>query len=584
MASRRVSLQTRWTLSALLAAAIPLAALGWATLRIQRAGLMRAEQELEVAVIDRVADTLERDLDYASEATLRVGRTLTEGRIADVDARVSVAREIMARAAALQHVAVYTGEGEWVDTIARRGEPGEPAPPRRIPEAILRERPERGAWMAPTFDRNGVALRYVVALSDRGQVRAWVIGTVAPRWVDDAVASISRDRFGRGDRVVVVDQELRLLSRGPGLDVGASLRGRDVFSRVQLPAAAFRRRFELTASFDGGGEAMVGTVRVLPERRWALAVRRPESEAFGALRDARALLLAGVAACVAMAVTVGVALAARITRPVRALVALAQAYGARRFEARSPVRPGDELEALGEAMEAMADGIVAGEAEVARRREVEGELSRFLPAEVVTAVTERGARLSLGGERRAVTVLFADVVDFTGFSESAPPERAVALLNELFTVLTEVVFRRGGMVDKFIGDCVMAVWGAGTEPLDPRAQARAALEAAEDMHRFVEASAPEWAERYGVELRLGVGVNAGEALLGNLGSESRMEYTVIGDVVNVASRLESLARGGQTLVTGEVAALAGAAFALNPLGAHPLRGKRAETDIYEVLE
>lgn len=543
---------------------------------------MRAEQELEVAVIDRVAESLERDLDYAGEATLRVGRTLTEGNITDVDARIDVAKEIMARAAALQHVAIYTAQGEWVDTIARRAEPGEPAPPRSIDASFLRAPPEHGAWMRPLFDRNGAVLRYVVALVRGGALRAWVIGTVAPRWIDDSVTAVSRARFGNGDRIVVVDEDTRLLSRGPGLDVGGSLHGRDVFSKVLLPPAAFGRRFELTVGFHQHRTAMVGTVRVLPERRWALAVRRPESEAFAALAEARKLLVLGVLAAVALAIAVGVVLATRIIQPVKKLMKLAGDYGARRFDSRSTVHTRDELEALGTAMEAMADGITKGEAEVARRRKIEGDLARFLPAEVASAVSTGGARLSLGGERRVVTVLFADVVNFTGFSERAAPEASVALLNELFTVLTEVIFRRGGMVDKFMGDCVMAVWGAGTETVEQTQQVQAALDAAEDMHRFVEVSAPEWAERYGVELKLGIGVNTGEGLVGNLGSESRMEYTVIGDVVNVASRLESLSRAGQTLVTGEVAALAPGSVELIALGSHPLRGKRAEVELFEV--
>ena len=173
-----------------------------------------------------------------------------------------------------------------------------------------------------------------------------------------------------------------------------------------------------------------------------------------------------------------------------------------------------------------------------------------------------------------------------GFSESTAKRVMAAVntapedfLNELFTVLTEVVFRHGGTVDKFIGDCVMAIFGAPSTQADHAARA---LACAEDMHRFVEASAPAWKARFGVECRLGVGINAGEALVGNLGSETRMEYTAIGDVVNVAARLEGLARPGQTLCTAEVAAAVDDTFTLAPLGEHPLRGKRQAVQILEL--
>lgn len=578
----RVSLRTRWTAALLAVALIPLAALSAVTLGIQRSGLLRAEQELELAVCDRVGDSLDRDLDYAGEATLRLGRVLTEGRIADDEGRLFVAREILARAAALQHVAVYTPEGDHVDTIARRDESREPAPPRRIPDEVQQRRPEFGEWAEPAFDANGVTLRFVVALLRDGQLRGWVVGTLSPRWIEDAVGSISRDRFGAPDRVLVVDRSLRLLSRGPGLAVGASLAGREIFTRVRLTPESFARPLQLTEDYLAE-EPMVGSLRTLPERRWAVVVRRPEREVFLTLHASRRLVIVGALGLALLAALVGAWLGARTTRPIAALVELTRAYAARRFGERSTVRTGDELEALGSAMESMADTLVESEREVGRLARVEHDLSRFLPAEVAQAVAQGRASLALGGDRRRVTVLFADVVAFTAFAEKAAPEQVVAFLNELFTVLTEVVFRHGGMVDKFIGDCVMAVWGAGSAPLDDEAQRRAALEAAEDMHRFVEVSAPEWRERYGIDVSLGIGVHSGEALLGNLGSEARMEYTAIGDVVNVAARLESLARGAQTLVTAEVAAGMSGAFAFSPLGPHPIRGKREPVEIFEVM-
>ncbi|MDB4931052.1 MAG: Adenylate cyclase, partial [Myxococcaceae bacterium] len=288
----RVSLRLRWTAALLAVALLPLAALAVLTLRIQRSGLHRAEQELELAVCDRVGDALDRDLDYAGEATLRLGRVLTEGRIADDEARLFIAREVLARAAALQHVAVYTPAGDHVDTIARVDESREPAPPRRIPDEVRRRRPELGEWAAPAFEANGVTLRYVVALVRDGQLRGWVVGTVSPRWIEDTVAGISRDRFGAADRVLVVDPSLRLLSRGPGEAAGASLAGREIFSRVHLSPGAFARPLQLTEDYLGA-EPMVGSLRTLPARRWAVLVRRPEREVFLALYASRRLLLVG---------------------------------------------------------------------------------------------------------------------------------------------------------------------------------------------------------------------------------------------------------------------------------------------------
>jgi class 3 adenylate cyclase len=204
-----------------------------------------------------------------------------------------------------------------------------------------------------------------------------------------------------------------------------------------------------------------------------------------------------------------------------------------------------------------------------------------MPAEAADAATE----LELGGTRKLVTVVFADVVAFTGFAERASPERAVAFLNELFTILSEIVFRHQGMVDKFIGDCIMAVFQCGDSPsgADARDDVARALAAAEDMHVFVESNLPRWRQAYDFRVELGIGVATGEVLVGNLGSASRMEYTVIGDAVNVAARLEALARPRQTLTTRDVvdASPRGAGFA--SLGEHALRGRAAAVEVFEVV-
>jgi class 3 adenylate cyclase len=156
----------------------------------------------------------------------------------------------------------------------------------------------------------------------------------------------------------------------------------------------------------------------------------------------------------------------------------------------------------------------------------------------------------------------------------------VALLNELFTILTEIVFRHGGTLDKFVGDCVMAMWGAPTPQDDHAARA---LAAAEDMMRWLEAGNASWEAKFGVKIELAIGIHSGEAIVGNVGSETRMEFTAIGDTVNVAARLEAIARPMQVLVTSEARAAAGPErFDLVDLGARALTGRAAPVHLWEL--
>ena len=156
----------------------------------------------------------------------------------------------------------------------------------------------------------------------------------------------------------------------------------------------------------------------------------------------------------------------------------------------------------------------------------------------------------------------------------------MALLNELFTFATEIVQRRGGMIDKFIGDCVMAVWGAPeTHPDD----ALRAVQAARGPAAVAGHGQPAVAAECGVEIQLAIGVHTGPAVAGNVGSEKRMEYTVIGDTVNVAARLEAMAQPGQILVSESTRERhRRERDGLCPPGAQALHGRTAATRIYEV--
>ncbi len=589
VSTRRVSLRVRWTVALLAAAFAPLLMLSWVTARTVRAGLADTERELQLTILDSTARSVVSEIEYAEETTHRIGRTLLDADTGTPEGRVTLARDLLARAASLREVAVYAPDGSRVDTIQRARADASLSSLDRVPDDVLHAAPAP-AWLPAEFVNRTVALRYVEPVTDDGRVRAWVVATLDPRWLDALIEQVSVRQYDTGRRLLVVDANLRQLVRGAE-PVGASLARRDIFQSadfLRFQREGTLRDFNLTMEYRDRGVPMVGAFRVLRRMRWFVAVRRTQDEAYRALADARRVLMLGAVGCIALAVGLGTWLARRTTRPIDQLEDLTRAYAARRFTTRSSVKTGDELEVLGSSLESMADQLQQSEAEVARRARIERDLARFLPGEVARSVADGSQSLALGGVRREVTVLFADVASFTTFSEAAPPEKVVALLNELFTVLTEVVFRHGGMVDKFIGDCVMAVFGTGSDARDDAADgddspAARALAAAEDMHRFVEASAPAWQETYGVEVRLGIGVNRGEALIGNLGSETRMEYTVIGDTVNVAARLEGLARGGQTLVTGSLARSVGARFTYNPLGAHPLRGKRELVEIFEVM-
>jgi class 3 adenylate cyclase len=179
------------------------------------------------------------------------------------------------------------------------------------------------------------------------------------------------------------------------------------------------------------------------------------------------------------------------------------------------------------------------------------------------------------GERREVTVMFVDIRDFTPFAESNTAEDTVARLNALFEIVVPAVVDAGGHVNKFLGDGALAVFGA---PNDLADHADAAVSAAVLIHRLV-------AERFGGELRIGIGINTGVVIAGTIGGGGKLEFTLIGDTVNVAARVEQLTKttGDAILLAGQtVDVLAGRPHALTDRGCHAVKGKSAPVPVFAV--
>lgn len=569
-----LSLRFKWLVALLTVGAIPLVAFAAIGLGIQRRALEETERNLEAAVVDEAAENVSGVFDGLEAATREVAKAISDDKIRDPDARIAVAKASVTRAAAVDCVAVYSPDGTFVDAIATGPVRADVDVPKKLTAEWTSGRP--GIFV--TFTDERVEIVSVSPILSGEVNRGYTLGRVDVSKLSERIVALSRARFGNEGRIVVVDGRVRMIAGGrPEMRPGRSIP--ELSARASsLGVTGTTNTFPFVSPT---GEAMVGTLRSVPERGFGVFVSRPEAEAFVSLGEARRALLYAAIGFVVLAVVASAWLARRTTKPLVDLVRLTERYGRREFDARSTVKTGDEVERLGTSLEKMADGIRDGEEEIRRRAAVEANLARYMPAEVVREVVAGKSSLALGGERRDVSVVFADVASFTTFAETAPPEEVVTFLNELFTVLSEIVFRHQGMVDKFVGDCVMAVFGTSGDPT----HAESAIRAAEEMHRFVETLAPDWLVRFGIEVKLGIGVASGAALVGNLGSETRMEYTAIGDTVNVASRLETLARPGTVLVTAQVVeAVSGAegGYEFRSLGRQTIRGKKEPLELFEL--
>ncbi len=208
--------------------------------------------------------------------------------------------------------------------------------------------------------------------------------------------------------------------------------------------------------------------------------------------------------------------------------------------------------------------------------------NKYMSKEIVEKIVQEGEEsIKLGGDKKDITVMFIDIRGFTPISESLEPEVVVDILNEYLTMATEEIINNNGVLDKYIGDGIMALFNVPYSMDDPEV---ACLKAAFAIKSKSEVLYKKLYDKYGKGVEFGIGINCGNAIVGNIGSEKRMDYTAIGDTVNTAARLESNAKKGQILISEELYTRVADKVTVNVVGELKLKGKEKPLLTYEVVD
>jgi adenylate cyclase len=284
--------------------------------------------------------------------------------------------------------------------------------------------------------------------------------------------------------------------------------------------------------------------------------------------------LAALSISIVLAVGLAIYFSNTMARPLKELRRAVIAIGEGKLETRLNTSSGDEFAEVAVAVNEMAAGL--------QQRDIfKGTLVRYMSGQLAEKILSSGKIPDLKGERRKITVLFADVRGFTSLSEKLPPENVFALLNDYFDKMIEEISKNHGMLNKFMGDGLMAVFGAIEEDLY---QEENAIKAALGMRHVLEGMRERFQIERQVDLKIGIGINTGVALVGNIGSNQRMEFTAIGDTVNLGSRLESATKEFNTdiIVSEYTYVAARTQFQFRSLGPLTIRGREEPVSAYAV--
>lgn len=402
-----------------------------------------------------------------------------------------------------------------------------------------------------------------------------VVGSMSMRVdLDEAFSGLLEStRFGKSGYVVLVNHDGLIVAHPDRSRTGADISG---YRAVQLGLNG--EQGSLVDRNEAGRERFFfyrpmkspGTINPKP---MLLMAEMDEDEASSSLRYLKYKLLLGAGLIMFACLAIALQLSHYIKKPLQELLHMVEQVQEGDLAARAHSLGRDEFGQLGTALNKMAEGLQ-------ERDMVKEVFGRYVTTQVSEEVLK--GKINLGGESRRVTILFSDIRNFTAMAEQMEPTQVVDFLNDYFSEMVEAVFEFGGVLDKFMGDGMMAVFGSfGDEPDHPRRAVMAALRmkallAKINGRRSIRGKPP---------INIGIGIHTDEVIIGNIGSHKRLDYTVVGDGVNTTSRIEALNKQFNTtiLVTSETFDEVGEFFNCRLMPEAQVKGKARTLQVYEVL-
>ena len=433
---------------------------------------------------------------------------------------------------------------------------------------------ERSAkiWYGPVIYYDDSEPFMTIAVAGNRKDTGIAIAEINLKLIWDVISTI---RVGHTGHAFVLDQSGRLIAHP---DISLVLRGTN-----DAALTAMRRLRQAIDAASGGaiatknsaGETVVTAMAAIPGAEWEVFVEQPLSEAFApiyaTLWRTGGLLLGGAAFAALLAYW----LARRMTEPIGVLERGTERIGAGQFDYRIEIATGDEFERLANRFNQMAGELAVSQ----ERSERIDRLKRFLAPQVAELVEKAGDESVLAGQRTEVVVVFCDLRGFTAFSAKSRPDEIMQVLKEYHEVLGSIITRYEATLTNFSGDGVMVLVNAPVPCAEPAIRS---VEMAIEMQKVVQSLVTRWRSR-GDEIGFGIGLAMGRATVGRIGYESRVEYTAIGNVVNLASRLCSSAENEQILIDPTLAEAVNDKFPLAALGGRRFKGFDKDLAVFSVV-
>ncbi|MEN8154464.1 MAG: adenylate/guanylate cyclase domain-containing protein [Acidobacteriota bacterium] len=585
MEKKRSGIRTRFITILILITIIPLIITGYILTTINEQAIKLQLREFQLSLSIQLTDITHSILNNSCSELNEISSLLNDKQLTS-DQVIRLSKYKILNSRNLDLVNIYNKNGTFLDSMIPSGLKAEIDESEKIDQKILEIIDNSNCIPGDVEIKNKKVLLQIYKTWKAGERIQGYFGAVTG--ISDLSIQLEKiihsRSFPRFYSAYIIDKEFNVIadSRWRGIPEKKNLKMDKFFRNIFKDDLLLNKNIAVAFDFNDGKQNWVINISTIPRFNWLLITTQKKESAYQSLYSMQKKILILALIFVFAAVIIGTLFGRHLSAPIMKIAAGARKFADKEFTHRiKAVNSKDEIGEVADAFNFLGESLEEYDSRIKKEVAIRSDLSRYLAPELVDAVISRKANLNLGGRKENVVVLFADVAGFTSISESKPPEQIVSLLNELFTILSGIIFRNNGMIDKFIGDSVMALFGVP----DPYPDAvNDAVKASREMLTWLEVGNKKWQKEFGITIELAISINYGKAIIGNIGSEKRMEFTAIGSVVNTAARIEKIAQRNQILITKAVYEKISDKKLVKPVGNFKLQGYNQNIDLFEILK
>jgi len=551
---KKVSIYYKLAIAISLVSIISLGTLGYLLTTININTLHRLVKEYYLSITDNIAGKIQKEVYDVVQNLNEFSSILVNKRISGEEKLNLIALKIL-NSPQIDYILIYDEKGNFIDLLKPETLSFPFATDKYLKKDIRDFLSKNDRYISEVIypDKNSYPyIKIVVKWQDKYTLYGYLVTYYSLKPLSDTVSHISIRRFNQKELIFLVNNTGNIVAHHNTNYVleRYNLIGKGIFENIKSADSLkkiFSKDLGFSSEYNIKSKQLIGNFNTIPQLNIGVVVQQEKEEAFASVRKMIFRILLWLAIALAFSMLIAFILSKIFTGPISKLVNVIKTITEKKeLGLQAEVKSNDEIGILAESFNKMSSELLNYSKQLEESTKIQTNLSRFFSPAIVGQISKSKDVLTLGGVKKRIAVLFVDIHSFTTMSEKLDPHSIAMLLNKFFSKIADIIFKWGGTIDKFIGDAVMALFNA---PYDVDDYLYKSIMAGKEIVDFVKKESHKFKEEFGYAISIGIGINEGEAVVGNLGSTDIMEYTAIGDTVNTAARLEAVTGINELLIT-----------------------------------